>query len=155
MQEEKQANEILRDLTLKLLELIGIKAGVSVLSGNDADFLIEINVEKQAGLLIGNRGTTLNSIQHILRLIYLRKFGEWKRLIVDVSGWREKEKERLILLARKAAERAKTTGRPQNLYNLSPSQRKIIHTALSQEAGIETRSEGEGKNRYLIITSKP
>jgi spoIIIJ-associated protein len=37
------------------------------------------------------------------------------------------------------------------LYNLSPSQRRIVHMALADEEGIETTSEGEGAGRYLVV----
>ena len=75
-------------------------------------------------------------------------------IVVDVSNWREKEEERLISLATITAQRAKDTGEVQYLYNLTPAQRRVIHLTLSENPGVSTESQGEGKDRYLAITPK-
>ena len=95
-----------------------------------------------------------SSGQVILGMIYKRKTGEWQRIVVDVSNWREKEEERLISLATITAQRAKDTGEVQYLYNLTPAQRRVIHLTLSENPGVSTESQGEGKDRYLAITPK-
>lgn len=139
----------------KLLKLMGTDAKAKVLVDEENDaVLVRIETEDEAGLLIGNRGVTLNSIQLALGMIYQRQVGEWQRVLVDIADWREKEKDRLIALAKQASERAKSTGEPQNLYNLSSSQRRIIHLFLSDDEGVKTESAGEGTSRYLIITPK-
>jgi spoIIIJ-associated protein len=87
-------------------------------------------------------------------MIYRQENGEWKRISVNVGDWREKQEEYLSEMAKVTAERAKQTGEPQNLYNLSPSQRRIIHIALSEDKEIETESVGEGEERYLVVKPK-
>jgi spoIIIJ-associated protein len=77
--------------------------------------------------------------------------GEWVRVSLDVDGWKDKQDQYLKDLAVQAANRARTTGEPQNLYNLNPSQRRTIHMHLGQESGIHTESHGEGEGRYLIV----
>jgi len=64
---------------------------------------------------------------------------------------REKEKERLEQLALRTAERVKETGRQESLYNLSSSQRRIVHLTLAGQSEVKTESIGEGKDRYLVI----
>jgi len=54
-------------------------------------------------------------------------------------------------LAEQTAQRAIETSEPQNLYNLNPSQRRVIHMYLSENDDIVTESEGEGYERYLVI----
>ena len=96
----------------------------------------------------------LNSIQIILGMMYRQKTGEWKRILVNVADWREKEQVRLENLAEVTAQRVIETGEPQSLYNLTSAQRRIVHLTLSENKRIETESLGEGKDRYLIVNPK-
>ncbi len=151
---KKSDLEIVEDLSKTLFELAGVDAKVKVSEDLEND-AISVDIEsKEAGLLIGSRGSTLNSIQVVLGMLAKNAIGKWRRIIVNVADWREKEKDRLVMLARTAAERAKSTGLPQNLYNLTPAQRRIVHLTLSQDAGVVTQSQGEGKDRYLVVSPK-
>jgi len=116
--------------------------------------LVNIDAPDEAGLLIGNRGRTMLDFQAIVGMIVKRKTGDWYRIIVNIGDWREKENVKLEELAKQAADRAKETGEPQLLYNLTPSQRRTIHVYLSQFNDVETKSEGEGEGRYLIVTAR-
>ncbi|KKU22331.1 hypothetical protein A2376_00850 [Candidatus Woesebacteria bacterium RIFOXYB1_FULL_47_31] len=139
----------------KLLALMGTKAEAKVAEDKEGDvLLVNIKTEEEAGLLIGHHGETLNSLQTILGLMYRQRTGEWKRMSVNVGDWREKQEEYLKEMAKVTAERAIQTGEPQNLYNLSASQRRVIHMALSENGGVETESMGEGDERYLVIKPK-
>lgn len=140
--------------TEKLLALMGIKAEVTVSFDKDSGFLVNIDTTEEAGLLIGNRGRTLTSFQHILAMMLNKDKKAWTRVSVDVASWREKEEERLVGLAKQTAERARVSGEPQNLYNLSPQERRSVHMALSEEKDVKTESFGEGRDRYLVVTPK-
>ena len=54
-------------------------------------------------------------------------------------------------MAENVAQKVIETGNEEFLYNLTPSERRVIHTYLTQNENIETVSEGEGDERYLII----
>ena len=146
---------VVKELAEELLRLMGTdaKAIASEDKENEA-ILVEIKTEDEAGLLIGARGETLSSLQAVLGMMFRQKTGEWKRIIVDVAGWRERQKGRLSELANQTAERTKATGTPQPLYNLSPTERRIVHLALADDKGVKTESHGEGKERYLVISLK-
>lgn len=153
----KKSNEVklVEDISESLFKLLGvdIKAEVSQDKDNDA-IRVDIEAGDTAGLLIGNRGRTINSLQSIIGMIYMKKTGDWKRILIDIADWREKEEDRLRRMAETAAERAKDTGQPQQLYNLTAAQRRIIHTVLTEDKKVETLSEGEGDERYLIVKPK-
>lgn len=153
--DEKQVKEITQETATKLLELLDVTAEVSSeVSKDDEGFTasIIINPDSEAGLLIGSHGTTLNAIQSFISLTLKQKTGEWVRIMLDVGEWRQKHNEQLEELAQQAASRARETGEAQHLYNLSPSQRRVVHMALSKEEGVESSSEGEGAGRYLVVT---
>lgn len=153
--EINKAVKEVKDIAKKVLSLMGVKgkAEVGYDDENEA-VVVAIETEDEAGLLIGTRGTTLNSLQLIIGLITRQRLGEWMRVLVDVADWREKEEERLKQLAEQAAERAVSTGEPQALYNLSAAQRRIIHLSLSDHKEVITQSHGEGADRYLVILRK-
>lgn len=147
---EKQVHE----LASSLFELLGINATFELTTASDdtGDIVtIEITADTEAGLLIGNHGSTLHAIESFLSLALRQQTGEWVRIVADIGQWRQKHEEYLTGLAEQAAHRAKETGEPQHLYNLTPAQRRVIHTALSALDGISTESLGEGDDRYLVI----
>lgn len=151
----KKSTDLVKEvdaLATKLLVLMGSKAKVEVLDDEDNEAIkVNIITEEERGLLIGNHGEILLSIQTALGLMIKQKTGEWKRIIVNIGDWREKQEEYLKGLAIQASERVKETGKPEYLYNLNPSQRRIIHLALSNIKGIKTESEGEAEERCLVV----
>lgn len=150
-----EPKKVVKELSEKLLKLMGSKAKVEVKEDkkNDA-IIVEIKTEDEAGLLIGNRGETLSSIQMLLGMMYRKRTEKWQRILVDVADWREKQEERLKALAEQTAERVISTGNEQTLYNLNASQRRIVHLSLSKKKEVETESSGEGRERYLIVRPK-
>ena len=144
---EKEAN--------KLLELMGTKAKATASEDKENDaILVNIETEEERGLLIGHHGETIDALQTALGMIARQEEGEWKRVIVNVGDWRERQEEQLVKLASEVAERAKLTGEPQPLYNLTPAQRRIVHLELSKDDEVETESTGEGNERYLVVKPK-
>jgi spoIIIJ-associated protein len=145
--------KLVEKLSTKLLSLMGSEAKVKVTEDKENEaVVVNVETEGETGLLIGNRGRTLDSIQMIVGMMYRQKTGEWLRILFDVADWREKEKNRLEQLAVQVAERAKSSGEPQPLYNLSPAQRRIVHMVLSTDEQVKTESVGEDKERYLLVS---
>lgn len=153
---EKRLEEIATKIASELLSLIGIDAEVKIspIEAEETTLHVELNAPKEAGLLIGAHGSTLQAIQSFLAIAIKQETGDWVRIIVDVGDWRQKQEEGLRDLALQAAERARTTHEPQHLYNLTPHQRRVIHMCLGEESDIVTESEGEGTTRYLVVKQK-
>jgi len=147
--------KVVEDVSQEMLVLMGTKAKTTVSLDEEQEAIrVDIDTKKETGLLIGNRGETLNSLQIIIGMICYKKLGEWQRVVVNVSDWRERQEKRLKELAEQAAIRAVDTNDPQTLYNLNASQRRIIHMCLSKNKDVETESVGEGKERYLLVKKK-
>jgi spoIIIJ-associated protein len=151
----KEKTKNLKEIADKLFSLMETKVNLKV-DFNDVDkiFTVDIDAGEATGLLIGKKGETLLSIQNILSMLLKQKTGEWEKIIVNIGDYREKEEEYLKNLAETTVQRAVETGKPQNLYNLKAWQRRIIHLTLSENKEVETTSEGEGEDRYLIISPK-
>jgi len=139
----------------KLLELMGTKAKAEASEDKENEaIVVNIETEEERGLLIGHHGETINSLQAALGMMVREETGEWKRVIVNVGDWRERQEEQLVKLASEVAERAKQTGEAQPLYNLTPAQRRIVHIELAKDAEVTTESTGEGTDRYLVVKPK-
>ena len=152
---KKVSTAQVKSVAKKLLDLMGTKAGVSV--GRDKKneaFGVDISTDDETGLLIGRHGETLDAIQATLRMILFQRTGESVRIIVNLGDWREKQAEKLSEVSQQAADRAKATGEPQNLYNRSPPQRRQVHMQFAENKEIETESFGEEGERYLVIRAK-
>lgn len=143
------------ELFAKLMSLLGLKSSFEITEDNTNNaYLIDIKGEDETGLIIGARGRTLSSLQMLTGLMLKNLTGEWKRVIIDVSDYREKEEDRLTKLAEQTAQRVLESGETQNLYNLTPSQRRIVHMTLSENDKVITESQGEGVDRYLAVSPK-
>lgn len=141
---DKAANE--------LLALMGTQAKAAVAEDKENEAIrVDIATEDETGLLIGRHGETLAAIETALGMMLRQSTGEWQRIIVNVGDWRERQEEHLKEIADQAAQRAVTTGEPQPIYNLTPAQRRVIHLALADSKEVETESEGEGVERYLVV----
>lgn len=144
--------KIVEKLTKELIEKLGVKTEVDV-SKDAKNNAVKINIDAkdETGLLIGNRGLTILSLQSAIGMMTRQETGDWIRVIVDIADWREKQEERLKKLADQTAERVLQTNEPQPLYNLSPSERRTIHIYLSENKDVVTESMGEGNERYLLV----
>ena len=104
------------------------------------------------GFLVGTKGATLLAVQDLTRVVSQRRLGDHEtRLRVDVAGYREKRREALSRFALKVAEDVKTSGQARALEPMNSSDRKIVHDALTEVAGISTRSEGSDPFRRVVV----
>lgn len=153
MAKETKVENVLKDISEKLLTLSGVTGSIEVKKEEVKDgdvYHVVITSEKDSGLLIGSHGSTLEAIQSFLGMALRTRTEEWHRISVDISGWKAKHEEYLVSLAKQAADRAKQTNEPQYLYNLTPAQRRVIHSALT-DMGVSSESEGEGSERYMVV----
>lgn len=151
----KKVLESLEKIVAELLPLMAVKATAEVLYDKENEaYNVNIDGGDETGLLIGKKGETLGSIQTVLGVMLKQKTGEWSRVVVNVGDYREKEEDYLKSLAESTAQRVKETGEPQNLYNLKPWQRRIVHMHLSENSDVVSESMGEGDERYLVVKPK-
>lgn len=147
--------KLIEEVARKMFALLGTDSKFEIVFDKETDiYNLNINAEENAGLLIGKRGDTINSIQILINQILRQKKGEWLRVVVNIADFREKENNRMVELANQTADRVRETGTPQNLYNLTPSQRRIVHLTLAEEKDLLTESVGEGIDRYLVVSMK-
>ena len=106
------------------------------------------------GYLIGYRGEVLNSIQTILTNVASKDLNCKVKVLLNISGYREKREKDLSNLASKIAGTVIRTGKSITLEPMSAYERKIIHLKLQENNKIETHSVGEEPYRKIVISLK-
>jgi len=117
----------------------------------DADHLI-INVSgNDRPYLLSNSASLLNSLEYLLNRIFWRGKDESVGITLDSDGYREHREAELTLLAQMASQKVLTMKTPLDLQPMSPRERRIIHLALAEIEGVESKSTGEGDDRNITI----
>lgn len=149
---KKDLETIVKDL-LKKLEITPEK--ITVKETEESTFNIDIKLkEADSGILIGYHGDTLSALQLMIGLIAYKQSGSWTRAILNIGDYRQKREESLKNLAEDTAQRVKFSNEPIALFNLNPFERRTVHLILEADKDILTESEGEGRNRHLIVKPK-
>jgi spoIIIJ-associated protein len=128
-------------------------ATVSVTVAED-DVAVEATVEgSELGLLVGQKGVTLQAVQELVRSMVQRRFvGQaHARVRLDVAGYRARRKVALERFARDVAESVKTSGVAKALDPMGSADRKVVHDAVNDIDGVTTVSEGEDVARRVVI----
>ncbi len=143
----------LKTTTLALLKHLGVTPEAITIDTDDTGCAqIKLNFsQEETGILIGHHGDAISALQMILGLIVYRQTGSWQRLSVDIGDYRQKRTASLEKMAQETAKRVKFSHEPLALFNLNPFERRIVHMFLSKDAGVSTESQGEGRNRHLIV----
>ena len=117
----------------------GGRAHVSIITDSDA--------------LVGKDGEVLDALQELARLAVMTETGHRSRLMLDVAGYRDKQRSMLQDLAADAISDVQESGEPVRLTPMNPYQRKIVHDAVAA-AGLVSESEGEEPNRRVVVLPK-
>lgn len=143
------ADDVLSYLETIIYEM-DVVASLEV-SHNRRNIIIQIETD-QPGRVIGYHGKVLKSLQ-LLAQNYLHDHHSKRfSVVLNVRDYLEQRTETLIDLAEKTAAKVKEIGREYVMDPMTNSERKIIHKAISQIEGVESHSEGDDPNRYVVVT---
>lgn len=148
-----------RQVLQDLLERMGVEARIAVQraedddEGEDPHWMLNISGDR-VNRLIGRRGETLSSLQHIVRLICSRRLERRANIIVDAGGYKSGRSKRLRGLANRMAKQAVQQGRTITLEPMHPNERRIIHLTLRGRNDVMTQSVGEGRGRKVTIVPR-
>lgn len=140
-----------RVIVERVLAGLNLEAEVEVEEGDEEIAAAIEGDDDELGLLIGRRGQTIDALQLICYRAAFRGREERKRVTVDAAGYRRRRAEALERLAEQAAERATRGGRPVDLEPMSASERRVVHHHLADRAEIETYSEGDEPERFVVV----
>lgn len=119
--------------------------------GDEGELILDITGDDLA-VLIGRHGRTLESLQFLISVIISRTIGFRYPIVVDVEGYKSRQRQKLEDIAESAAHRAVSQDKEIRLRPMTPYERRIIHITLRDNPDVETHSEGEGRGRRVVIT---
>ena len=114
------------------------------------ELILDITGDNLA-ILIGRHGKTLDALQFIISAITTRTLGFRYPVVVDVEGYKNRQRQKLESIARSAANRAASQHRSVKLRPMTPYERRIVHLTLRDFDDVETASEGEGSARHVVV----
>ena len=114
-----------------------------------------INLDgEDGGVLIRRGGEGLQALQHLVATAFRRQLGEDNRIIVDCNNYRRDKDVELQRMARFVADKAKSSGTPQEMGPLNPYERRIVHLAIAEDPDVSSESIGDAFMKTVIIAAK-
>jgi spoIIIJ-associated protein len=147
---ELEPVEALEELLEEIADGLRLEVEVEV---REHDGVLSGSLEgEDVGLFIGRHGQTIDAVQHLAQRIVFPDGPSSVRVVIDANGYRERRAEALRAQADDAAAEAIDSGRPVELDPLPPFERRIVHEYLRDRGDVETHSEGNEPERYLVVT---
>jgi spoIIIJ-associated protein len=142
--------ERVRAIVGRVVNALGLHATVDI-DETDDEIRATVNGD-DLGLLIGKHGSTIDALQHLAFRAAFRGEEDRKQVTVDAAGYRERREGALHRMADRASAEALRYGRPVELEPMRATERKIVHTYLSERSDVETHSEGDEPDRRLVVS---
>lgn len=135
-----------------LLSFFEINANITV---EYTDDIIELSVPstQDNSLLIGRNAETLRSIQYLLSTTLRNREAAVTRVNVDIADYKRQRADRVAKQAREWIEEVLKTG-DSYVASLNAADRRIVHRVADEYPNVKTFSEGEGRDRRIIIAQQ-
>jgi spoIIIJ-associated protein len=114
-----------------------------------------LNLEgEDGGVLVRRGGEGLQALQHIVATAFRKQLGDDNRIVIDCNGCRKDKDAELRQMARFIAEKARSSGMPQEMGPLNPYERRIVHLAIAEDPTVTSESIGDAFLKTVIISTK-
>lgn len=147
----EKATEEVAEYVKKIIYEMDIDATVET-SHNRRQINLQIETP-EAGRVIGYHGKVLKSLQLLSQNFLHDRYSKNFSVILNVHDYVEYRTETLIEFTRKAANRVLETGKDYVMDPMSNSERKIVHKTITSIDGVDSYSEGNDPNRYVVVTA--
>lgn len=116
----------------------------------DYYFKVDLNAENNA-ILIGKNGQTLQDINTVVKAAASSAFKKRVIVVSDINGYKEEKYQKECSMAVRVAKTVQKTKVNASLDPMPNDERKAIHSYLVNMPRIRTISEGDGKDRHIVI----
>jgi spoIIIJ-associated protein len=138
------------DFLTRFVAALGVQTPVEV---EETDKGPRLNLTgEEAEILVRHRGEPLKALQHVVDMAYGRSLPDDKRVFVDALEYRKGKDIELHQMAKFLADKAKQTGVDQQIGPLNPYERRIVHIAVAEIAGVTTESVGDAFSKTVLIS---
>ena len=143
-----RAEELVREMLTKMNFQTEVTSSVDV---EASEVVVSVRSDSE-GLLIGRRGQTLDSLEHIVNRMALRGDAQAEgRVQLDIGDYRRRRRESLEELATRLRGRASGERRSVQVSPMSPRDRKFFAQAFADDESVEVRALGTGFYRRVIV----
>ena len=150
MVEMEQEGEHAADFLEEFLDIADIDGDLDIAVANERPLISITSELASSNLRLLSDPETVSALQEVTRLAVQIKTSEISRVILDVSGSRKKREEELEFLVEKTLQKIEETDKDQHLEPMTSYERKIVHDLVA-EAGYVSESEGQGKDRHIVV----
>ena len=147
--ESEQAAQ-LRSVLEHITTAAGVRCRIDV-EESDAAITATCSSGEDLGILIGRHGQTIDAVQTLAAAIVRQGEDDRKQIVVDAAGYRDRRRRTLETLAVRSADEAIRAGERVELEPMSTIERRLVHERLKDVDGVETVSEGDEPNRYVVV----
>lgn len=142
----KKIERIVENFFEKIEEKIEIK------KVNFKEGVIFLNLtSKNNQILIGEKGKTLFSFQHLLKKILIKELGKFLYLDLDINGYKKRRIDYLKDLTKSFADEVVLTKKEKEFLPMPPYERRIIHLEIAKRKDVASYSIGKEGERRVII----
>lgn len=142
--------EIAADYLEELLDIADLDGDIDTFNESGR---AHVSIITDSDVLVGKDGAVLDALQELARLAVMTETGHRSRLMLDIAGYRDKQRRQLQDLAADAIAEVESSGEPVRLSPMNPYQRKIVHDAVAA-AGLSSESEDEEPRRRVVVLPK-
>ena len=135
-----------------VLSFYGVNLTIEV-SSDDEIINLDIPASEDSSLLIGRNAETLRSFQYLVSQALRNNNAAISRVNVDIAGYKQQRAEKVAEQARGWIEEVRSTG-DSHVARINAADRRIVHQVATEYDDIRTFSEGEGRDRAIIIAQK-
>lgn len=132
-----------------LLSFFGLNTDVHATSDDE---VIQLNVPSTHlnGFLIGQRGENMRSLQYLTSTALKNNEFTNTRVNVDIADYKKQRADRLRERAEEWVKKVRDGGEPMGLKPMNAADRRVVHK-LAAEYGVESESDGEGRDRHIVL----
>ena len=150
MNENDQAIEDARKFLEDLLSFFGLNV---VISATLAEDVIELSVPSTHlnGFLIGQRGDTLRAMQAMVSTMLKSKESLLSRVNIDIADYKQKHAQKILEELDGWVKEVRESGKPITLKPMNAADRRTVHRGLEDYSDVSSHSEGEGRDRHIVL----
>lgn len=150
--EKREVVKGIKEYLAKLLKDMGYSVNIEVKNKEEVPKYVIFS--DNDSLLIGKNGKNLKALSLVVSSYLNKELGRNYKFVIDVNEYKEKREHSLERLAKRVAREVATTKVEAKLDSMNSYERRIIHSALTNNKYVYTESVGEEPNRCVVVKPK-
>jgi spoIIIJ-associated protein len=112
--------------------------------------MLQVETSELNSILIGRNAETLRSLQYLVSTALRNQDAALSRVNVDIADYKKQREDKIAEKAREWIEEVRRSG-DSHVASINAADRRIVHRVAAEYDDIRTYSEGEGRDRRIII----